>query len=650
MSSGTGPPRPGPSTPALTSGRGQDVSAGTPVPARRTGADVPLALVAVLAALLTLVLAWRRLFQGMDLQAESYYVLVPWRWALGDKPFVHEQNLAQVSGFLVYPFVKAFGLLSDYHSGGLVLYSRHLYLGLMVVVAVVAFLVLRRLVRWELALAVVLPFLTFVYRATPQLSYDTMGAAFLTLGAALGVTVLALGGGRRWAFASGVAYGLAVVAYPTLLFVAPFVAVFLALALGERATEMLARLSIAEARGSREGESGRRAWRAVSAWVLGGLVVVVPFAVYVLSFGVRTLERCWSYTVHAAQGTDVLGGAPKAVEVARDFFLFVWSAPYVLIALVVVYLMYLRWPRWGRAALVLVPLVLWRAGQHGGLDAAGYVIAYAVLTAYLYLFLPERRRETGAKLVLWVWLPALFAGAMTAFTSSAGYRNAAVGLLPALLSSGLFLTWALEPASGGGTGAEGTEAVRRSDAASAAPPRRATTPWLALVALLGVVAVTLVLQVQFQQEGRVAAELTRRCDFGPWWGISVTPERYEQLLTFAADLRSEARRDDQLLVFYQTCGLYLFWDGGIAANSYALWGEHPSSPLPQSTVEYYRRYRVVPTLALHVLDTRGMSGAQLTAACGGLAYPPIVVRPWWALQRRPAGETTGDVLARLPRR
>jgi hypothetical protein len=180
-----------------------------------------------------------------------------------------------------------------------------------------------------------------------------------------------------------------------------------------------------------------------------------------------------------------------------------------------------------------------------------------------------------------------------------------------------------------------------------APPSAAS--WLALAALLGVVAVSVSFQVQFQQEGRTAAELTRRCDFGPWWGISVTPERYGQLRTFAADLKREGRADDQLLVFYQACGLYLFWDGAIASNSYALWGEDPSAPLPQSTIEYYRRYRVAPTLAVHVLETRGMSGAQLTADCGGLDYPPVTVRPWWALHRRPAGETTAEVLARLPR-
>ena len=66
--------------------------------------------------------------------------------------------------------------------------------------------------------------MTFITWGTPQLSYNTLAAAFLTLGAALGVWVVVAEGGRA-GLASGVAFGLAVVAYPTLLFVMPFSAV-----------------------------------------------------------------------------------------------------------------------------------------------------------------------------------------------------------------------------------------------------------------------------------------------------------------------------------------------------------------------------------------------------------------------------------------
>ena len=72
-------------------------------------------------------------------------------------------------------------------------------------------------------------------------------------------------------------------------------------------------------------------------------------------------------------------------------------------------------------------------------------------------------------------------------------------------------------------------------------------------------------------------------------------------------------------------------------------------PLPQSTVAYYRRHHEVPTLVLHFLDTEGVSPSALQAGCGGLGYPAVVVRLAYAIQRKLAGETTDEVLARLPR-
>ena len=56
----------------------------------------------------------------------------------------------------------------------------------------------------------------------------------------------------------------------------------------------------------------------------------------------------------------------------------------------------------------------------------------------------------------------------------------------------------------------------------------------------------------------------------------------------------------------------------------------------------------MPTVAVHLLDTEGMSDAQLAAVCGGLDYPPVLVRPRYAVQRKPVGKTTGEVLAGLP--
>ena len=601
---------------------------------RRGAAPAVFAAAAIASAAAAVICTWQRLFLGTDLQDENFYIVVPWRWALGDTPFVNEQNLAQVSSLLEYPFVKLFGIVRDYDVTGLVLYTRHLYLLMMLGVAAAVFLILRRVVRWELALPVASVYVSFIFLRTPQLSNNTMGAAFLTLGAALGSWVVLEGRGRAWALASGAAYGLAVVAYPTLLFIVPFYAVFLAFALGRRAVGMVAELAFTQPPDPEGPPTGPAAWRALSVWVLGGAGVLLPIGLVIISFGLRNLQRCWAYTMEVARNTDQLGGAAKAYEVALGFWRFYWSRPYLIVAALLIFTVYRRWPMPARVLLATVPLALWLAGLRSMLDAAGFVLVYAALSPYLFLFLPRSRREAGAKLLLWIWAPSMIAGAMTAFTSAAGYLNAPVGFTPALMVSGVFLAWALEAVTS-------PEPLVTSAASSG------RLPWLALVVLVTVVGVTVVFQ--FQQRDVSYAQLTSRFDSGPWWGIRVTPDRRRLLDSFASDLRVQSTPDDALLVFDQACGYYPYSGGEIAADSYWRSNADVMAPLPQATFSYYRRHRIAPTLVVRLISTAGMTDAELQAACGGLDYPPTLVRPTYAFQRKPADESTAEVLARLPR-
>ena len=71
----------------------------------------PAAAVAVGVAAAALILTWLRLFRGMDLRDESFYVLVPWRMVLGDRPFGLDQSAFQAPALLEYPFLKLFGVL-----------------------------------------------------------------------------------------------------------------------------------------------------------------------------------------------------------------------------------------------------------------------------------------------------------------------------------------------------------------------------------------------------------------------------------------------------------------------------------------------------------------------------------------------------------
>ncbi len=592
-----------------------------------TAARAAAAAVAVSAALAAVALAWYRLWQGIDLDDESGWLVVPWRWALGDRPFVDEENLAQIPSFLVYPFVKAFAIVGDYDVTGLVLYGRHLYLLMAIGVAAAAFLVLRRLVRWELALLIAALCVAFLSRDTPQVSSTTLAAGLLTLGAVLGLRAVMEPPARRWAAASGAAYGLSVVAYPTLLFVIPFVGVFLAFALGRRTVAMIAEGAFNSPPDPLGPPTGSVAWRVLSAWALGCAVVLVPVGLIIGSFGVDNLVRCWRYTLTIGRDLGQLGGAAKAYQVAAGFWSFIWSRPYLVGAAVVVYLVF-RWrPRLGRALLAGLPIALWLAGQRPGLGTAGFVLVYAALAPYFYLFTPASRRGDGARVLIWVWAPTLLVGVMAAYTSSLGYVHASMGVFPGVLASALFVAWALEEVK----------------------PAGSRVPVLALAVLVAILGVTV--SFQFRQQARLAPQATVRFTEGPWWGISVPEAEHAFVTGLATDLAARARDGDKLLVFYGGSGVYLFWDGDIAANSYWIrpGEEGQMGTLPAPTVAYYHREHEVPTLAIHFVTTAGLSAEELRAGCGGLEYPPVLVRPEYAIHRKPPLETVDDVLARLSR-
>ncbi len=208
-----------------------------------------LTLVVLVVALAGVGFTEWRLWQGMDLRDESFYVVVPYRFSVGDRPFVDETSILQVPGLLTYPLIKPFVALQGGRANGIIMYARHLYLLFMLAVAVAAGFALRRLLRWQYAALVALLYVTFLFIARPELSYNTMGYGFLTLGVAFGLIGLtakkddASGGSARrpglgWLGAAGVMHGLAAFAFPTFWVMPPVFAVFLGLTLrAERRAE-----------------------------------------------------------------------------------------------------------------------------------------------------------------------------------------------------------------------------------------------------------------------------------------------------------------------------------------------------------------------------------------------------------------------------
>jgi hypothetical protein len=679
-----------------------------------------LTITAVVVAIVAVGFTEWRLWQGMDLADESYYVAVPYRFSVGSRPFVDELGVLQVPTFLVYPFVKPFVELQGGSGDGIMMYTRHLYLLFAIGVAAAVFFALRRRLLWPYALLIAAVYVSYVLFDLTQLSYNTMGAGFLTLGVAFGLLALwrdrdggepagAAGGGtaspaaadaapsavggsvpggpqigsppvmraRTWSWwfaAAGLAHGLAGFAFPTLWALLPLYAVVLAVCVWT------------EARRLGDQATWRRWLAAAGGYSAAAAIVAVVEVAIVLSFGWENVRRSLHFSFSGAKEIDQVGGLSKLGEILGGFGRFLWSRPYLLIAAVVLVLVYRYAPRLGRGLLVLLPIPLYLAGQRSMLEAAGFVIVLSLLGPYLYLFLPRAVRRPANLLLLWAALPGIAAGLLSGWTSAEGYPHAALGMMPALMASLAFFTWALlgvraEPATTGlsaaavgrpedaaasvGTAAAslGTAAASLGETAArpdetiphlpAAAEAAGTSrlpfrdagervarhgPVLAAVALSAIVAICVVFQFQFIARNVPYGELTAWMDSGPYWGIHTTADRKAYLEEFERTLEANSSPEDRLLVWSQFPGAYLFWPYRTATCSVWIGEGTPESLMPWYLSEWVKRRQTVPTLVVRTRGAGTMTDAEFARAYDvQLMYPIALRRGTYTFLRRPPG-------------
>jgi len=573
---------------------------------------------AVLVALLALAFTYARLFRGIDLLDESFYVVVPYRWALGGRPFVDEMNLLQIAALFTYPFVKAYVWLTG-GSAALMLFTRHLYLLFAIGVAAAALALLRTIVRWQLALAAAAVYVSFFAFDLPQLDYNTLASGFLTLGAVLALWTILHGRSCWYLAVAGAAQMLGVAAYPTLALVLPVWALCLLAVTG----------------------GGRL--RALAAWAAGAAVTGVAFAAVLVSFGVGNVARCVRYQVADARRMGQGGGFEKIHLVVSGPIRLITSRPYILVIALLVYLIHQRRPGVRRLLVVLLPLALLAGGERDLLNSAGFAIMYGLLAPYLYLYVGRERRATATKLLVWGFVPALAAGLVTGYTSAVGYPNCAVGFIPGMFVSAALFAFAMEPR------AQQAERRVRPLITRVVAALDRLTPELTLLALAAIIAVTIVFQFQYLPRFVPYSQTTKRMDFGPWAGIYTTPQRYAYLEQFTSDLNTYAKPGDRILFFSGFPAGYLMWPYRMAANT--VWitnADGLTGPLPKTTYDYFERQNVVPDVVFRM--TRAAPGtptAYLDQLSGGLPYRLIGVRPEYVVFRRPPGFTAASVPAQL---
>jgi hypothetical protein len=559
-------------------------------------ADIVLGVLVLCAVALLIVLISLRLRYGVDLRDEAYYSVLPYRFALGDRPFVDEMNLLQLPALLVYPFVKTYVALTG-GSAGIVLFLRVMWVFFATALAATAFAFLRTLMRWQPALlASLLAFVTVPYNI-PSLSYNTMGMGFLAIGMLLGAWATVNGRGRRWLIGAGLAHGLAVVAYPTLVVALPaYAAVLIVL-------------------------YRRRAAGALAAYLGGAAPVGALLAALMLRSGLGNVNAAWRYT---SSLSGYGGGGHKYAWILTQAAGFFPQQPLLLAAVAVSILALVAVRRRGAVALLLPAIVLFPV--HGFWPYARGLCAITLVGVVgVFIGLCLVREEKARRLWLWGILPALVAGAVTAYTSTNGFINGGIGFFPAVFATAGLLGLAAAhfvPADDAGSVNEQLALARGRGGAAA------TWALSAVLALL----VFGFCSNQYYSVYRApnTTQLTAMVPGGPFAGLYTleSTQRYEEQLR--SDIQTYVPRDAFVLFFNDYPAPYLMTSARPAAQ--ALWLSRSDDRLrPQANpiTRWWRTTGRYPDVAFRFMNARYGKYPVVAAYIAAPRYRLVLKRTYY---------------------
>jgi len=359
-----------------------------------------------------------RMRRGIDFTDEAFYLSLAHRFALGDKPFVDELNIAQTASLLLYPLVKLHVLVRG--TTGIFLFIRIVYVLFFGSVGWAAYAVGARRLPRHTALLAGSPAIAFIPYGIPGLSYNTLSSGLLAIGLfMLAGALLAppdepprfLRDRLTW---SGFALGAATFAYPSLVVSA---------GVGTVAVFVLA--------------SGRRVVSALRVALGGGMFALLVSPVFLLA-GRRHLQEVIAYSG---------GGMPmttaKLHTVWTQFVAMHPEWPFMVVVVAIAMAVARKWPRLIVLGLPLIPLLAKGSPVPGTGTALAYVSSFALLAPVIGFALRDTR--FALTLVVGVWVPSASAGAIAAWSSSNGAIAAGLGLFPAALVTGLLLAkWITE--------------------------------------------------------------------------------------------------------------------------------------------------------------------------------------------------------------
>ncbi|CAN5905450.1 hypothetical protein BH11MYX4_BH11MYX4_32490 [soil metagenome] len=466
----------------------------------------PAGLVAVAISVVTLLTVLSRMRYGIDFSDEAFYLALPVRFALGDRPFVDELNIAQTAGLLIYPFVRVYMAIAG--TTGIFFFIRVLYVVFFGLVGWSAYGLARTRLSPPASLLVGTACVCFIPYGLPGLSYNTLSMGLF----AVGLFVVA-----RWLltdvprqsvarspmFWAGVAHAAACFAYASLL-----------LAVG---TTALAIVVLAD----------RERVRATLLYAAGGAAFCVLVSPLFLAAGGAHLREMLAYS-----GGSSVTAAFTAAGVSAKLTAFLAQYPQLPFAAFIAAVSMTvarRYPLLTAIAVCFLPLLgrgSLLVGVHGSL---GFGSCFALLGPILSLGLRDRR--SARVLFGAVTLPSLVAGAVSGLSSGNGVTAVGLGMYPGMILTAMILAMFIDETLKAG----GWPMLR---------PYLALSPAVVLWVLLGYITA----EDGIYRDG-LRAELTAKVTEGPYKGLYTVPMKREFLRTMTADIATYAHGERALFIY-----------------------------------------------------------------------------------------------------
>lgn len=350
-------------------------------------------------ALLFFLIAYIRIYFGIDFTDESYYVGMSYLFKMGQSPFVDEILPHQTTALLLVPFVHIFHFFSSENTG-IMLYFRHIFFAFHCVFSYFIYVQFKKKFSIKTACLAALIFLLYTPFSIYLLNYNSVGSVFFAF--VLYLMTFEQLNTKNIIFLSFCS-GICTLTYPS--FSIPLFAVFAAYLINPKnITKNKIKLCISL------------------------LFFAFAFFIFISSFGIQNIQNF----LEINSSVNIWGGGSDKLSHLLEQFM---TRPWIyLLAIVFSIVAMSRFIPWGNlvAYLVCANLLVYFYFSPKSFYT-DLILPFFLVCASLCLSYVEWVDKELKKQAVFFFLVGLTSGLITAYTSANGLINFGIGAYAALL-------------------------------------------------------------------------------------------------------------------------------------------------------------------------------------------------------------------------